>query len=195
MAARLSALRAGRFLPPGRFLVLIFVSGWVDPRAIVRLEGLSKLKKSTSSSTRTGDLPACNILYEAKNHSLFDGRQKLPTSITSIELGGRWFSNTDDPMMFIGWNACLTTTLAKFVTIVLIKMTCVSLTICHLQKLCFPWFTFWRCTSCMDNKALNNEMVVSSDLLKWRTWKNAIVLCFKAHLLSMCRSECPSGLR
>jgi hypothetical protein len=32
--------------------------GWVDPRAIVRLEGLGKLKKSISS----GDLPACSIV-------------------------------------------------------------------------------------------------------------------------------------
>jgi hypothetical protein len=31
------------------------------PKAIVRLEGLGKLKKSTSPGTRTGDLPACSI--------------------------------------------------------------------------------------------------------------------------------------
>jgi hypothetical protein len=29
---------------------------------MVRLEGLSKLKKSTLSGTRTGDLPACSIV-------------------------------------------------------------------------------------------------------------------------------------
>jgi hypothetical protein len=45
MAARLSALRAGSFIPPGRFLVLISVRSWADPKPIVRLEGLGKLKK------------------------------------------------------------------------------------------------------------------------------------------------------
>jgi hypothetical protein len=62
MAARLSALRAGCFLLPERFLVIISVRVCVDPRAIVRLEGLGKLLISTSSGTGTGDLPACSIV-------------------------------------------------------------------------------------------------------------------------------------
>jgi hypothetical protein len=44
MAVRLSALRTGRRLPPGRFLILLSVTGWLAPNAIVRLEGLRQLK-------------------------------------------------------------------------------------------------------------------------------------------------------
>jgi hypothetical protein len=64
MAARLSALCTGGFLPLGRFLVLISVTHLVEPRAIVRLEELGKLKKSTSSGTRTGKPPACNTVSQ-----------------------------------------------------------------------------------------------------------------------------------
>jgi hypothetical protein len=64
MAVRLSALRAGRPYPPGRFLVLISVRGLVDPRAIVWLEGLGQLKKGTSTK---GPNAKCRrkLLYHA----------------------------------------------------------------------------------------------------------------------------------
>jgi hypothetical protein len=53
---------AGCPLPPGRFLILISVRGWVEPWAIVRLEELGQLKKIHLTGTRTRDLSACSIV-------------------------------------------------------------------------------------------------------------------------------------
>jgi hypothetical protein len=63
MVVRLSVLCSGSPLPSGRFIVLIFVRGGVDPRVIVRLEGLGKLYKIYLTGTRTRDFPACSIFY------------------------------------------------------------------------------------------------------------------------------------
>jgi hypothetical protein len=41
----------------------------------VRLEGLGKLKKSTSSGIRTGDLPACSIVHRWMNNIKKDLRE------------------------------------------------------------------------------------------------------------------------
>jgi hypothetical protein len=49
MGMKFLALRAGRPLPPGRILVLIFVRGLVNTKAILRLEWLGQLKNPMTS--------------------------------------------------------------------------------------------------------------------------------------------------
>jgi hypothetical protein len=64
MEVRLSALRAGHLLPLGRFLVLFYVRRWVDPRAIVRLEGLGQLKNLVTSSAIEPRPSTCSIISQ-----------------------------------------------------------------------------------------------------------------------------------
>jgi hypothetical protein len=80
MAVRLSALRAGPALSPGRFLVLISVRGRIDSQAVVGMERLRQLKKS-------------NCLIKNRTRALRDcSRVSQPTTL---------------PRALISCNACI----------------------------------------------------------------------------------------
>jgi hypothetical protein len=64
MAVKLSALRVGLPLPSRKIPGTHSVRGCVDPRAIVRLEGLGQLKKPHLTGTRSRDLPACGVVLQ-----------------------------------------------------------------------------------------------------------------------------------
>jgi hypothetical protein len=55
---------AGRLLPPGRFFVLISLTGSFDPRVTVRPERLGQFEKSNDLiGNRTRELPAWSIVF------------------------------------------------------------------------------------------------------------------------------------
>jgi hypothetical protein len=63
MAVRLSALRTGRFLPPGRFLVLSSVKRLSRPQGHSAAGRIRSIEKSSDLiGNRTHNLPACNIV-------------------------------------------------------------------------------------------------------------------------------------
>jgi hypothetical protein len=78
MAVRLSHYAPAALYPSGRYLVLISVRGLVDSKAIVPLEGLGKLKKSTS----LGLDPAT---FRLVAQSLNQLRHRVPNSLTYSE--------------------------------------------------------------------------------------------------------------
>jgi hypothetical protein len=87
---RLSVLRVGRALSPQWiFLVLISARGWVNPRAIVRLEELSQFKiLHDLIGIRTRDLLASSILPQQRTYpvpSSFLRRINNPILIRCIQ--------------------------------------------------------------------------------------------------------------
>jgi hypothetical protein len=65
MAVSLSPLRTSCALPQKHLMVHISVRILVNPRAVLRLEGLDKLRKfSDFIETQTHDLLACSIVHQ-----------------------------------------------------------------------------------------------------------------------------------
>jgi hypothetical protein len=90
--------------PAGRFLVLISVRGWVDPRVVVRLEGLGQLKNPMISS---GFEPAtfCSIVPQPT---------KLPRASTTLGWETKFYTHKKQEVKydFVNLNIQITCQLA-----------------------------------------------------------------------------------
>jgi hypothetical protein len=66
-----SLTRRLRPTPHKQFLIFISVSGWVNPNAILGLEGLGKPEKKSSLDLKTRDILACSIVKEEGKENFF----------------------------------------------------------------------------------------------------------------------------
>jgi hypothetical protein len=80
IAMRLSVLRTGHDLPPGRFLILIYVRGWVDPKGLLRLKGFGQLKNLMTFSVIEISFAACSTAPQ-------------PTTLTNALREQHWNNN------------------------------------------------------------------------------------------------------
>jgi len=89
---RLSALRTGRFYSQKILLVLISVRGWVDPRAIVRSEGIYVNEKTFLTPTHLNTLSVIKHLDIPKfmniNNSVFFPSQSDLFCLLTVALQG-----------------------------------------------------------------------------------------------------------
>jgi hypothetical protein len=79
MAVRLSALCTGCPLPPGRFLVLICVRGYISPRAIVQLKRLEKSEiyrfLKEVGTVNEGSINVITVFYLRRSSSVISGKE------------------------------------------------------------------------------------------------------------------------